>query len=269
MTASAGLVEGKVALVTGAASGNGRASALALARHGAAAVVVVDVQESPRENGKPTHELVATETDAEAAFVHCDLSLVPDGDSAAAVVAAGERFGGFDILVNNAGVYWVEDFFDVSPERYDRMMDINVRGTFFLTQAVTRGMAERGSGCVVNVTSGAGSIGSSRRSTYCASKGALQILTYALAAELGPKGIRVNAVSPGTIRTAMLTLDFPSLVGDGAAEQASRIPLRRVGEPDDVANAILYLCSDLAGFVNGTSFEVDGGALRAVNLDQQ
>ncbi|MEN3284557.1 MAG: hypothetical protein V7607_5697 [Solirubrobacteraceae bacterium] len=258
------LIEGKVALVTGGASGNGRAIAVALARQGASAVVIADVRKDPREGGAPTHELIARETEASTEFVQGDLS---SDEGIAAAVAAAERFGGAEILVNNAGLYWAEDFLEVTREQYRRMMDVNVLAPFFLSQAVAQGMIARGGGSVVNVTSGAAVVGSAGRSTYCTSKGALQTMTYALAAELGPRGVRVNAVMPGMIRTAMTTVDVPSATPEALAATLKFIPMRRVGEPEDVADAVVYLCSALAGYVNGAGIEVDGGALHCINLN--
>lgn len=258
------LLDSPVAIVTGGSSGNGRATALALARHGASCVIIADLRDSPREGGEATHLLIEAETNARSIYVPCDLSgPLTELENVAAVAA---QFGGASILVNNAGVYWDEDYLDATPEKFDWMMQVNVRSPYFLTQAVVRQMVERGSGCVINVTSGVATVGSSRRSSYGTSKGALLALTYALAAEMGPKGIRFNSVMPGSIRTAMTTIDVPAMLGDGEQSIARRIPLRRVGKPDDVANTIVYLCSSLASFVNATNIDVDGGELNTVDF---
>src|SRR5689334_19253078 len=137
--AMAGLVEGKVAVVTGAASGIGRAAALALAKEGAKAVIVADVRKEPREGGTPTHE----EVSCEGRFVQCDVSKPADLEAA---VAAADEFGGIDIMVNNAGIVIPGDFLEVTEEAYDRQMNTNAKGAFFGTQAAGKKMAAKGSG---------------------------------------------------------------------------------------------------------------------------
>jgi NAD(P)-dependent dehydrogenase (short-subunit alcohol dehydrogenase family) len=249
------LLTDRTAVVTGGASGNGRAISLAFAEEGAD-VVVADLREEPREGGTPTHELVR-ETGSAATFVECD---VTDLDTLEAAVDAADGFGGVDVMVNNAGVFRSETFLEVPPEEYRRLMDVNVRGVFFGTQYAARRMVEddRG-GSVINLSSVAGLRGSANYVTYCTSKGAVRLLTYATAAELGPEGVRVNAIHPGVIETAMTTEDVP-IVGSGGSESLREtIPSRRFGTPEDVADAALYLASDLADYVNGESLVVDGG----------
>lgn len=253
------LLVNTVAVVTGAASGNGRAIALAFARHGAKAVVVADVQDAPREGGQPTHERILAETQARATFVKCNVTSLADLEAA---VEAAVEFGGVDVMVNNAGIYREQDFLTVTEAEYHFIMDINVKGVYFGAQAAARRMVPKGRGCIINMSSLIGLLGVGGVVTYCASKGAVRLMTYALAQELGVHGIRVNAICPGPIETAMTTIDV-TLVGDARAAEEQAIPLHRLGVPEDVAGVAIWLASDLARYVNGASVVVDGGRFRA------
>lgn len=254
------LLADDVAVVTGGASGIGRAICLAFADRGAD-VVVADVRETPREGGTPTHDRIDAETDARATFVDCD---VAEPAAIEAAVETADRFGGVTCMVNNAGRFRSESFLEVTPEAYDELMAVNVRGTFFGAQAAASRMVERETdGCILNLSSVAGLTGSPTFATYCASKGAVRLLTYALAAELGPAGIRVNAIHPGLIETALTTEDVPIVGTDLGEGYLDRVPSGRWGRPDDVADAAVYLASDLAGYVNGASLVVDGGVTNA------
>jgi NAD(P)-dependent dehydrogenase (short-subunit alcohol dehydrogenase family) len=249
------LLADRTAVVTGGASGNGRAICLAFAEEGAD-VVVADLREDPREGGTPTHERLE-EAGTGATFVECD---VTDLATLEAAVDAAEAFGGVDVMVNNAGVFRSESFLDVTPEEYGELMDVNVRGTFFGTQYAARRMIEAGrGGAVVNLSSVAGIRGSAPYVTYCTSKGTIRLLTYATAAALGPEGVRVNAIHPGVIETAMTTEDVPIVDGEGGERLERTIASRRFGKPEDVADAAVYLASDRSGYVNGESLVVDGG----------
>lgn len=250
------LLGGKTAVVTGAASGIGRAIARRFAAEGAD-VVVADVREAPREEGDPTHEAIESGTDASAAFVSCDVTDVGDVDAA---VDAADEFGGVDVMVNNAGIVGPQGpITDVEPEAYRRLLRVNLDGVFFGSRAAAARMAESDGGSIVNVSSIAGIRGYENLTPYCASKGGVRSLTYALAEELGPDGIRVNVIHPGVIETAMTAEDVP-IVGTETGEAMRRsIPLRTFGTPDDVANAALFLASELSEFVTAESLVVDGG----------
>jgi NAD(P)-dependent dehydrogenase (short-subunit alcohol dehydrogenase family) len=249
------LLTDDVAVVTGGSSGNGRAIARRFAAEGAD-IIVADIQESPREGGKPTHELIEAETDAKATFVECDVTNVDNLESA---VEAAEEFGGVTVMVNNAGIFHGEEFLEVDEDAFDRMMDINVKGVFFGAQAAAKRMVKADGGRIINLSSVAGLKGSGEFVTYCGTKGAVRLLTYAMAAKLGPDGVRVNAIHPGLIETAMTTDDYPIMGTDAEEEFVQAIPSRRAGQPKDVADAALYLASDLSDYVNGESLVVDGG----------
>jgi NAD(P)-dependent dehydrogenase (short-subunit alcohol dehydrogenase family) len=250
-------LEDGAAVVTGGSSGIGRAISLAYAEAGAD-VVVADLQRASRdpEEDVPTTELVEEETDRSAVFVECDVS---DPSDTEAAVAAADDFGGVTTMVNNAGVFRGEEFLAVSEDDFQSLMDVNVKGTFFGAQAAAERMVAGDGGAIVNLSSVAVLAGSAGFATYCASKGAVRLLTYSLAAELGPEGVRVNAIHPGLIDTAMTTEDVP-IVGSEAGEQyLEGIPSRRYGDPGDVADAAVYLASAAGDYVNGESLTVDGG----------
>jgi NAD(P)-dependent dehydrogenase (short-subunit alcohol dehydrogenase family) len=246
------LLSGCVAVVTGAASGIGRQTALAFAEHGARAVVVADVRPEPREGGRPTVELLG-ELGAESVFVATDVRRRADLEVA---VAAADRWGGLTAMINCAGIFRREDFLAVTEDDLDLMLAVNVRGTFFGCQVAADAMGARG-GSIVNLASVASYRGSVGHAAYHASKGAVQSLTYALARELAPQGIRVNAVHPGAVDTSMMRIDEQVLTRPDAA---AAFPLGRPAAPADVAGAIVYLCSDLSSYVSGASLTVDGAA---------
>ncbi len=245
-------LENKAALVTGAASGIGRAIAMRLAREGAS-VTVADIREEPREGGKPTHELIK-EKYGNAQFKKTDVSKV--NQLKVAVESTVEEYGSLDVMVNNAGVFpGIVPLEEIDEEDYERIMEINLKGTFFGSKLAAEKMKEEGiQGSIVNMSSIAGLFGFNKSSTYCATKGGITNLTRELALEFGPEGIRVNAVNPGVIETAMTTEDE-----EVAGTMVEQIPLRRDGEPEDVANAVLFLASDESAYVTGHNLVVDGG----------
>ncbi len=249
------LVHGKTAVVTGGSSGNGRAISLSYAEHGCD-VVVADIQAEPREGGTPTHERIEAETDASATFVECD---VTDADSVSSAVAAAEDFGGVDVMVNNAGIFRSEDVLDGDDTTFDQIMDVNVRGVYYGCRAAIDRMADGDGGSVINLSSVAGLKGSGAYVSYCASKGAVKLMTYALADQFGPDGVRVNAIHPGLIETEMTKTDVPIFGTDEEEALLSSIPLRRSGQARDVADIALFLASDLSSYVTGESLVVDGG----------
>jgi len=252
-------LSGRTAVITGASSGIGRRIALAYAERGCN-VVIADIDEKPRDGDTPAAIEIGERFGVDATFVHCDITAGADIEAA---MSAADDFGGVDIMVNNAGIFMSQPFVEVSSEDYRTLMSINVEGVFFGAQAAAKRMLAHGrGGVIINLSSVAGLQGSAPFSTYCASKGAVRLLTMALAAELGPKGIRVNALHPGIITTSMTTEDVPLAAGEQGENFRAQVPLGRLGTPTDVAGAALFLASDLARYVNGASIVVDGGLLR-------
>ena len=252
-------LEGRVALVTGGASGIGRTISRSLAQHGAT-VVVADLESEPREGGTPIVDEINNDTDGSAMFVECDVTDSAQVD--AAVAAAAER-GDLRVLVNNAGVFAESDTTDPAIDEYDRIMDINVKGLYVCAQAAARSMIEhQQGGSIINMSSVAGLRGMAGYAVYCGSKGAVRLMTYAMAEELGEHGIRVNAIHPGVIETSMTTDDVPLVGGESEEQFLQQIPLDRIGTPVDVAGAALFLASDLSAYVSGSSVVVDGGLTR-------
>jgi NAD(P)-dependent dehydrogenase (short-subunit alcohol dehydrogenase family) len=251
-----------VAIVTGAASGLGRAIALELARRGTATVVVADRSPDPREGGAPTTALIEATTGARAVFAACDVSSPAEVRE---LFAAADAAGPLAVLVNNAGIVGSsERLADIGDDEIARVLDVNVKGVLYCCRAAAERMAPAGAGAIVNVSSVTAHGGSARTSVYAASKGAVASLTYALAAELGPKGVRVNAVHPGMVETQMTLADQRLASGSVADALLRRVPLRRLGAPEDVARAVAFLASEDASYVTGTSTVVDGGWSRAL-----
>jgi NAD(P)-dependent dehydrogenase (short-subunit alcohol dehydrogenase family) len=246
------LLSGMVAVITGAASvrGIGRATAKRFAAEGAR-VVIVDLDDA-------ACKATAAEIGPQHRGHGCNVVDPTACDALAAAVLA--EFGQIDILVNYAGISHPDRLMEATMARYDLVMDVNVKGTFNMCRAVVPHMRARRSGNIVTIGSvaaqrGGGLFGGAH---YSASKGAVQSLAKAMARELGPDGIRVNAIAPGTIDTDI----FQGQLSDERKRQiAAEMPLRRLGTPDDVAKACLFLVSDLASFVTGSVLDVNGGVL--------
>jgi len=251
-----GIVDGRRAIVTGAASGIGRATALLLAREGAA-VVAADLDEAG------VAEVVAA-IEAEggrAAAVRCDVTV--EADCRRLVEAAVASLGGLDVVVNAAGIIRRTSVVETSEEEWDRVMAVNVKAVFLLSRHAIPEMARGGGGAIVNIGSGWGLKGGPRAASYCASKGAVVNLTRAMAIDHGPQGIRVSCVCPGDTDTPLLRSEAEQLGEEVTAFLAASAerPIRRLGTPEDTARAVLYLASDAASWVTGTTLVVDGGGL--------
>lgn len=241
----------RTVVVTGGSSGLGRATALTAAEHGAA-VVNADLRRDPRREGAPTDRLVE-ERDGAATYVETD---VTDLDEVRAAVEAAGAFGGIDVMVNNAGRAESYRVTRTTPENWAATLALNLTGVYHGCLAAIERMVESDGGCVVNVASVFGVIGAPNAFSYSATKGGVIALTRQLAHDYASEGIRANAVSPGFIDTEMLREDtHEGTVGYAQAETA----LERIGDPEDVANAVVYLASDAAGFVTGQNLVVDGG----------
>ena len=251
------LLTDQVMVVTGGASGIGRGIALRAANSGAD-IVVADVRETPREGGEPTVDRIRAETDASATVVDCDVSNQRDLEAA---VDAAEAFGGLTSMVNNAGLLRKAPVLEMDPETLDAMIDVNVRGTFLGSQIAARRLVDGDGGTIINLSSVSGLTGTAGLAGYCATKGAVRLMTYALAAELGPEGIRVNTIHPGATETMQAVRDSEMIGSPEADRLREAIPLGRFGQPEDVADAAVYLASDMASYVNGESLLVDGGRI--------
>ena len=251
-----GSLAGKRALITGGASGIGRATALLFAHEGAA-VSVVDLDEA---GGQAVAQMIVDEG-GQAIFVPCDVSQAADCQRA--VQQTVKKLGGLDILLNNAGIIRRASVLETSEEEWDRVMAVNVKSVFLLSKYAIPIMAQAGGGVIINTASGWGLVGGRRAAAYCASKGAVVLLTKAMALDHGQQNIRVNCICPGDTDTPMLRHEARQL-GESderfLAEAAQR-PLQRIGRPEDIAQAALYLASDASSFVTGTTLVVDGGGL--------
>lgn len=246
----------KVALITGGASGIGRATALLFAREGAA-VSVVDLDQA---GGRAVVQTIL-DNGGRAIFVSCDVSQV--ADCRRAVQQTVDKFGGLDILFNNAGIILRATVLETSEAEWDRVMAVNVKSIFLLSKYAVPVMAQVGGGAIINTASGWGLVGGRRAVSYCASKGAVVNMTRAMALDHAAQNIRVNCICPGDTDTPML-LDEARQLGEPDEQflaEATQRPLQRLGRPEDIAQAALYLASEASSFVTGTALIVDGGGL--------
>ncbi len=241
-------LKGKVALVTGSAQGIGRAVALILAQNGAD-VVISDINlERAEETAK---EIEAIGSKAMAVKVN----VANPGDVDGMVDAVLARFGRIDILVNNAGIARDKLILRMTEEDWDAVLDINLKGTFNCTKAVVRQMSKQRSGKIVNIASVSGEMGNPGQANYSASKAGVIGLTKTIAREFAQRGINVNAIAPGYIQTPM-TEALP----EKAKEELKRmIPVERLGQPEDVAEAVLFLVSESSSYITGHVLNVNGG----------
>ncbi len=249
-----GVLDDKVSIVTGSASGIGRATALMFAREGAA-VVVADIDATGAE--QTAKEITAR--GGRAIAVAADVSA--EADCKAVVAAAVAAFGGLHVLFNNAGIIRRADAINTSVDEWDRVMAVNVRSVFLMCKHAIPAMTS--GGAIVNTGSGWGLKGGGNAISYCASKAAVVNMTRALAIDHAAAGIRVNSVNPGDTDTPMLREEARQLAEDWsafAADAADR-PMGRSGTPDEIAKAVLFLASDASSFVTGTALIVDGGGL--------
>lgn len=259
-------LEGKVALVTGSSQGIGQAIAIRLAEEGAR--VVINYRSNPQGAEETLSKVQATGGNCHMAEGYCDndrgysvgadLGMVED---VRRLIAAGiEHFGQLDILVNNAGIEKNADFWNVTEKDYDAVMNVNLKGVFFATQAFVNHLLEtKRPGKVINISSVHEELPFPHFAAYCASKGGLKMLTRNLAVELAPLGIMINNVAPGAIETPINTklLNNPEKLG----ALLQNIPLGRLGQPGDVSSIVAFLASSEADYITGSTFFVDGGLL--------
>lgn len=249
-----GILSGKVLVVTGGASGIGRGIALAGARHGAATVVVADLQEAPKEGGETTMAAVEA-LGAATRFWRTD---VTDRSALAALMEEAARLGGVDVMACNAGIAVPGDGPEISADDFEALVAVNLDGVLASAQAAARQMRQLGKQGSIVITSSMGGLrGGAATVGYSTTKGGVGLMAASLAAAYGPSGIRVNAVCPGIIETALIQ-SSPDLVAS-VRPLVERTPLRRLGQPEEVGDAVCWLGSDAARFVTGVSLPVDGG----------
>ena len=245
------LLKDKIAIITGGANGLGKATAYKFNEHGAK-VIIVDVNQEAGE--QVVSEL--KEKGGEILFIKTDVSSSADVEKMVNTVV--DKFGGIDILINNAGILADAQLVKMTEEQWDRVIGINLKGVFLVGQAVAKVMKEKEKGgVIVNTSSVVGLYGNFGQSNYVASKAGVIGMTKTWARELGKAGIRVNAVAPGFMKTEILS-SMPQKVIDFMVDKTL---LKRMGEPEDIANAFLYLSSDMGKYVTGTTLSVDGGVI--------
>lgn len=244
-------LEGKVALISGGARGQGAAEARLFAREGAK-VVLGDILD---DLGAQV-EAEIRELGGDAVYIHLDVTR--EGDWAAAVQTAVDRYGKLDILVNNAGIVSWGKLEDSSGEEWDRIMEVNGKGVFLGTRAVIEEMQRAGGGSIINISSISGLVGQDTvQAAYNASKGAVRLLTKTTAIQYAAEGIRANSVHPGSIATPMTAARQSD--PENLRQSVARTPLGRIGQPEDIAYGVLYLASDESAFVTGSELVIDGG----------
>ncbi len=249
------IVKDKVVIITGAGSGIGRETAKLFAKEGAK-VVVVDIDE---KGGKETIDeivkILAEDPDNQGDVFFAKLDISNREQIKQVTQEVLNKYGKIDVLINNAGIVQDALITKMTDEQWDKVIDIDLEGPFHMIRSVVNTMIEHGTGVIINVSSIVGIYGNVGQTNYSAAKAGLIGMTKTLAKELGRKGIRVNAVAPGFIYTPM-TAKVPKKILDMMKEKT---PLKRLGRPDDVGYALLYLASDKASFINGAVIPVDGG----------
>lgn len=251
-----GILSGKIALITGGASGIGRATAILFASEGAA-VAIADID---KDAGKTVEKEIISKS-GKALFILCDVSCAKDCQRA--VETTINKFGGLNILFNNAGIIQRTTVVEASELEWDRVIAVNLKSVFLLSKYAIPHMVKGDGGVIINTASGWGLVGGCKAASYCASKGGVVLLTKAMALDHGEQNIRVNCICPGDTDTPMLRNEAQQLgePEDLFLAEAAQRPLKRLGKPEDIAQAVLYLASDASSFITGASLVVDGGGL--------
>jgi NAD(P)-dependent dehydrogenase (short-subunit alcohol dehydrogenase family) len=247
---------GKVAVVTGAGSGIGRGIALLLAEMGAS-IALLDINE---EKSTDTAAQIVKQK-GNAIFLKCDVRSA--SDCRRAVEASIQKWGKIDILCNCAGIAIRKDIVELSEEEWDRALDVTLKGIYLLSREVVPHMIRNRGGSIINIGSGWSLKGGPRAASYCAAKGGTINLTRAMAIDHGKHNIRVNCVCPGDVDTPMLHSECAQLGGEVESfmQEAANRPLARIGTPEDIANAVLFLASPMSSWITGAALVVDGGGL--------
>ncbi|GAB1475456.1 SDR family oxidoreductase [Bacillota bacterium] len=249
-------MKGKVAVITGAASGIGLGVVKMLADHGAS-VAMLDVNNKGHEEAEALRN-----NGANVQFFKCDITSQADVKTTVSNVASA--FGRIDFLFNNAGVTFRKTVVDLLEEEWDLVLDVGLKGTYLMSKYVIPIMAAGGGGSIVNTGSGWGLKGGDKAAAYCAVKGGIVNLTRAMAIDHGPQNIRVNSVNPGDTDTALLREEGRQLgeqIDEFLRDSAKGRPLERLGTPEDIALAVLFLFSDMARWITGSALVVDGGGI--------
>jgi 2-deoxy-D-gluconate 3-dehydrogenase len=244
------LLEGKIALITGASKGIGRAIALAMADVGADIIATARTEEELKELCEEIRK-----KGRRAEYIVADLRSTEEAKAMAQ--KALEIFGKVDILVNNAGVSYPQPALETTEDRWDETFQINLKSLFFLTQVIAKAMVKQGGGKIVNISSQAGLVGLEDHAAYCATKGGLILLTKVLAIEWGKYKINVNAVAPTIIMTPMAERAWAD--PKKREEALKKIPIGRFGKPEDVVGAVIFLASHYADLITGAVLPIDGG----------
>ncbi len=247
-------LDNKVGLITGGTSGIGEAAAYLFAREGAKVAIT-------GRNEARGHAVTARilESGGQAIFLRTDVRHA--AECKRAVDATLDSFGRLDVLFNNAGVFYPQTALECSEEEWDLQIDINLKGTFLMSKYALEPMIAQGSGIIINNSSGWGLVGGDKAVAYCASKGGVVLLTKAMAIDHGQQGIRVNCICPGDVDTPMLPEDARrrGLEWKSYLAGCANRPLGRIGTPEEIAKAVLFLASDDSSFMTGAALVVDGG----------
>jgi NAD(P)-dependent dehydrogenase (short-subunit alcohol dehydrogenase family) len=244
----------KIALITGGTSGIGEATAMLFSAEGAKVVIT---GRNPERGAAITQRI--TQQSGEAIFIRADVSIAADCNRT--VDETIRAFGKLDILFNNAGVFYPQTAIECSEDQWDEQIDVNLKGTFLMSKYALPCMIAQGQGVIINNSSGWGIVGGDHAVAYCASKGGVVLMTKAMAIDHGRQGIRVNCICPGDVDTPMLPGDakMRGLSWQSYLEDCNKRPIGRIGTPNEIAKAVLFLASDDSSFMTGAALVVDGG----------